>query len=233
MKKNLISIIFVTACLLYFNSVTSVSVARDIDYAESGFNFGHVGIDYKVFHNFILFNNGNRPYKVDSFIVSCDCTNVKLSDSILNPGDTVQFLLEFETKNYYGPINKTFTVFTNDAVMAQFKLNYQSIVGQWVGGLRPTPESVMLLPGHKPKTISIPNRHYDEIEIVKQLQHDSSFTVELLEPKASKGGQLLLRIGASDHLKPGTHMSCLTIEITTGLDSRPVVLTIPTRIVKY
>jgi len=233
LKLNRISNVIFLAGLIGFTLTTSVSAARELDFAEAGFDFGHTGIDYKVFHDFLLFNNGEKPYKVDSFDVSCDCTEVKLSDSIVNPGDTVRFSLSFETKNYYGPTNKTFTIFTNYGALAEYKFYYQSIVGQWVGGLRPSPESVMFLPGHKPKTISIPNLLFDEISISKQVQHDSSFTTELLAPKATKGGNLLIRIVPGDHLKSGTHMSSLTIEITTGSDRKPVVLTIPTRIVKY
>lgn len=221
------------ACLLGLGQATSVSVARELDFVEAGFDFGHIGIDYKVFHNFLLFNNGEKPYKVDSFKVSCDCTNIKLSDSTVNPGDTVQFSLSFETKNYYGPTNKTFTIYTDYQPLAQYKFYYQSIIGQWVGGLKPSPESVMLLPGHKPKTVSIPNRLFDEISIISSIQHDSSFTLELVAPTASKGGELLITIAPGSHLKAGTHMSSLTIKIATGGDRKPVVLTIPTRIVKY
>lgn len=233
LKSNRILIVILAASLLGFGPATSVADARELDFAEAGFDFGHVGIDYKVFHHFLLFNNGDKPYKVDSFNVSCDCTEVKLSDSIVNPGDTVRFSLSFETKNYYGPTNKTFTIYTDYQPLAQFKFYYQSIVGQWIGGLKPTPESVMLLPGNKPKTVSIPNRLFDEVSIIKQVQHDSSFTVELLSPKASKGGELLIRIAPAGHLTSGTHMSSLTIEIATGGDRKPVILTIPTRIVKY
>lgn len=233
MKLYLTLLVILTANLLGLGPATSVAVALDLEYAEAGFDFGHIGIDYKVFHDFLIYNKGDKPYKIDSFRVSCDCTTLKLADSTLNPGDTIQFRLSFETRNYYGPTNKTFTVYTDYTPMAEFKLYYQSIIGQWVGGLKPTPVSVMLLPGQKPKTISIRNQLFDEISIVKQVQYDSSFTVEMLSPKASKGGELLFKIGASDQLKSGTHMSSLTIEIATGGDRKPVVLTIPTRIVKY
>jgi len=233
LKSNGMLLIIIVAGLLSLGQIASVHAARKLDYTEQGFDFGHIGIDYKVFHDFLLFNNGDKPYRIDSLDVSCDCTDVKLSDSTVNPGDTVRFLLSFETKNYYGPTNKTFTVYTTYQPLAQFRFYYQSIVGQWVGGLRPAPESVMFLPGHKPKIISIPNRLFDEISIVKRVQYDSSFSVELLTPKAAKGEQLQVRITPNSNLESGTYMSSLTIKIATGDDREPVILTIPTRIVKY
>ncbi|MCK4372826.1 MAG: hypothetical protein KAW61_06740, partial [candidate division Zixibacteria bacterium] len=41
-------------------------------YSEQVFDFGHVGIDFKLFHTFYIINNGPEPVPIKRVATSCD-----------------------------------------------------------------------------------------------------------------------------------------------------------------
>ena len=207
--------------------------ARDVGFDERIHQFGHVGIRFRVMHKFPLYNRGETPYKIDSCYTRCDCSSVALSDSIMYPGDTVYIELAFETQDYYGPTNKSVSLFTNYQAFAQHKFFYQAIVGQWFRGLKPDPISLFFLPGHGPKKITLPNRTGAEIRIVDMYQFDETFTVKTSSEKAGNGSNLEFEVTPADGLSTGTYHSNFTLEIGIGDREEPIVMTIPVKIVRY
>ena len=207
--------------------------ARDIGYEERIHQFGHVGIGFNVMHKFALYNKGDQPYKIDSCYTRCSCSSVHLKDSVIYPGDTAYIELSFETQDYYGPTNKSVSVFTNYPALAQHKFFYQAIVGQWFRGLKPNPISLFFLPGHAAKKIVLPNATGFDIKIMDMYQFDSTFTVQTSSDKAANGKSIELTVTPAVELETGTYHSNFTLEIGIGDRQEPIVLTIPVKIVRY
>ena len=224
---------FLFLLTIFFFPAEFVSAESDLKYDDSGFDFGSVGIDFQVQHTYFIFNSGNKAYRIDSLNVTCDCTRVTLSDSLISPGDTVYFHLFFETENYYGPTTKTFTVFTNYSGLQEHKFYYQANVGQWLNGIRPDKESVFLLPGNKKKKISIKNRMPFEVSIIDQIVSDSSYSVNIISGTAVKNELIEFEILPKNNLAAGMYKSTFTIELKLGNKEKTERMSFPIKIVRY
>jgi hypothetical protein len=204
-----------------------------LDNQETAFDFGHVGIDFKLFHTYALVNWSETPIKVTGIYVPCDCSSVTALDSLINPGDTGFFRLTFSTKDYYGPTRKSFKVFTDHPEIREEEYFYQSIIGQWLDYIKPSPTSLFFLPPHRTTKVVIANPSYDEITVTVEHQYDTTFNVTLLKDKAGRGDSLELEISPRPNLKKGTYGSNVTLRVDKGPAEEPTILTIPIKIVRY
>jgi len=200
---------------------------------ELVFDFGHVGIDFTVYHTFHFVNRTDKPFRITKTTSSCDCSAVATLDSIVKPGDTAFIRLSFSTKDFYGPTRKSFTVFTDHPSMSAVKISYLSQVGQWLDRIKPDPISLFFLPAHKSKKITIRNHTFDEITVAVKDQFNTTFDVTLLQDRAAKGQALQLEISPRPDLKRGTYRSSITLEIEKEGSTDPTTLTIPVKIVRY
>ncbi len=202
------------------------------DHGQS-FDFGHLGMDYRVYHNFPLINNGTDTVRIDSVHVNCDCSGIQLLDSLLEPGDTIYFRLSFETSDLYGPTNRSFVAYTDSEKQPKAKYFYLSIVGQWFNGIVPKPNSLFFLPPHDGKTIQILNSEFDDLSLTMVEQFDSTFTVHPVKSTAGVGEQFALEVVPAENLASGTHLSNFTVQIVDGSGTEVSRLTIPVKIVRY
>jgi hypothetical protein len=200
---------------------------------ERVFDFGHVGIDFTVYHTFHFVNRTEESITIIKAVSSCDCSAVTTLDSIVKPGDTAFIRLSFSTKDFYGPTKKSFTVFTDHPSMSAVKFSYLSQVGLWFDRIKPDPISLFFLPAHKSKKITIGNHVFDEIRVAVKEQFDTTFDVTLLQDNAAKGQALELEVAPRPDLKRGTYRSSVTLEIGKEGSTDPTILTIPIKIVKY
>ncbi len=203
-----------------------------LEFYESVLDFGHVGIDYKIYYNFKFFNAGSAPLEIESVTASCDCSKTSLSSRTLRPGDTAIVRLEFGTENDFGEASKSFTIHSNDPKRPDIKIFYVANVGRWVKGTKPDPIYLFFLPGHKAKTIKIHNTHFSELRLALLDQADDFFSVKLLNNKAERGGVVELEV-SGEPFSPGTHNSNFRLEITTPDREEAIILTIPVKMVKY
>ena len=202
-------------------------------YSEQVFDFGHVGIDFKLFHTFYIANNGDTPVAIKSATATCDCSNVSLIDSLILPGDTAFLRMDFQTRNYYGPTTKSMVVIMDDPEFPEVKFFYLSTIGQWFGNLKPEPFSLFFLPGAGAKNVTLKNRAFDQISWELVDCGDTTFDIDLVKPKAARGEILTIRVTPAEGLASGTYSSSFTLHVTTAKDQKPVILTIPVKIVKY
>lgn len=210
-----------------------VQADETFEYGKHVFDFGFVGIDFTVFHRYEYVNTTDHPVKILEADANCDCTTLKLTDSLMQPGDTAFIYLSFNTRDYYGYTSKSFTVVTDDPEIGTFKFYYISTIGQWLNGLMPNPISLFFLPGKKGQKVKVPNTNFDEIELKNFVRYDSTFTVKVLNDSADKGEFLELEVAASDAVGKGNHLSTLTLEIEVSGQDKPSVLSVPIKIVRY
>ena len=225
--------------ILLFSIVFSLAITSQLHSAgaltvvEEFFDFGHVGIEYKLFHKFKVINSGSKLIKIDSINVTCDCSTVRYRKDSIKKGDTLDFILTFDTKDFYGPVNRKFKIYLSVTEKTTISLIYLANVGQWMNGLKPNPFSIFFLPTHKKKTVKIPNKYFDKISLELERQYDNSFTVEIIKAEAERGEKLELSLSPNPELGKGTYLSNFTLKVITGEDEEATILTIPVKIARF
>ena len=225
--------------ILLFSIVFSLAITSQLHSAgaltvvEEFFDFGHVGIEYKLFHKFKVINSGSKLIKIDSINVPCDCSTVRYRKDSIKKGDTLDFILTFDTKDFYGPVNRKFKIYLSVPEKKTISLIYLANVGQWMNGLKPNPFSIFFLPTHKKKTVKIPNKYFDKISLELERQYDNSFTVEIIKAEAERGEKLELSLSPNPELGKGTYLSNFTLKVITGEDEEATILTIPVKIARF
>ena len=200
---------------------------------EQIYDFGCVGFDLRVFHNYKLINRSSDTIEIYSVGTTCDCSSIQLLDSVVYPGDTVSFRLEFNTTNYYGRMNLSVNVHSSDAKNPQMKLYFTSTVGRWQYRVSPEPVSLFFLPGHKAKTATMLNAILDYIEVAKIELHDDLMTVTPMKKKAAKGDKVKLQVTPRSDLAAGTYFTNFRVTFDVPGDYEPLLITIPVKIVRY
>jgi hypothetical protein len=205
----------------------------DLVFQPQVFEYGSIGIDYSVHHDFHLINQGRMPVRILDTEIDCDCTTLRLSDSVAAPGDTIVLKTKLKTSNLYGPTGKSVIVVTDHPLLERIEYRFPAEVGQWSQGFKPLPLGLMFLPGAKPQEVRIWNRHFPRATMEIADQYDSTFTVELVKASVAKGEMLTLSVSPNKDLPPGTHTSNFTLSIVREGKETPVRLTIPVKAVKY
>lgn len=225
------TVVLGTVCLLA-GLLLGTAGRAELRVEDEVWDFGHVGLDFTVLHDYRVLNESDQTYKIDSARVTCDCSRVIVVDSIVEPGGTGSIRLSFTTTNFFGPNNKIVTLYTNDPDMPEKQLFYLAIVGQWFNGVKPEPISLFFLPPHKSKEVSVTNTHFNHIVLSPAGQSDTVFTVQVLNEKARRGEQVKAEIIPKENLNPGTYHANVRFKIETA-EADPVYLTVPVKIVRY
>lgn len=225
-RLNMISCLFMLSLAI---GTTRAGISID----EQVFDFGSVGIEFKLKHSFRFFNNGLDTIRIHSVDVPCNCSSAKLIDSTVAPGDTAYFQVTFNTKDLYGPTNKEIKVHTDDSLRPLVYYHYVSVVGQWFNGLKPNPISLFFWAGKRTGKLTIPNRGYDLISVAGIIPFDDTFTAVVQKSEAKRGELLELEIKPAESGSRGTHHSNLTLLIDTGDGAEATILTIPIKISSF
>lgn len=231
MKKNII-IVLLSAILILALCLAAYSVSyKGLKYTETLYDFGQVGVDLKVFHDFKLYNDSDQPVKIDSLDVPCECSLVSLADSTVNPNDTILIRLTFETTHYYGPTRKSITVHADDG--RSTTIQYISDVGRWPQGLKPEPAFLFFIPGQASKTIKIKNDAFDEYRVKRAEPLDTLYRIDISEETVKKGETAVLTITPRENITTGTYLSSFRVAVDIPDKKNTVFLTIPVKIVRY
>lgn len=198
-------------------------------------DFGFVGIDYKIYYTYKIRNLRRKPITIDSLKVNCDCTTVIYDKKVLKAGETSNLKLTFDTKDFYGPVNRKFEVFLGLPEHRVVTLFYKAHVGQWINGLKPDPFSVFLLPTQNKQSIKITNKFFDDLKVEIEHQNDDYFSLEIVNGKANKEEQLEILLKVAPDLAKGTYYSNFTMKVTGKLQDKDEssFLTIPVKIVRF
>jgi len=211
----------------------AVELPADIEFSETRFDFGSAPEDFKLHHRYFMINRGFKPIRVDRAVSTCDCTRLYPSDSVADPGDTIFYDIWFDTKNYYGSTTKSIMISLHQPEQIDIEIPHHALISQWPLGLRPKPLSVMLLPNRESKKIAIRNHTKGQIEARLHDLADTTFTVELVKPKAGRDRDLEFEVHRSPELTKGTHRSNFTVAVTVGGVKEPLLITIPVKLVQF
>ncbi len=231
------SLVIISAIIL-FGCISAGAAAvgdktADLKFTEERFDFGCVGVDFKILHTFKLVNEGTTTIHIDTVSGHCDCTEVRFVDSTLAPGDTADVKIIFSTANFYGPIDKNIRAHSSDAKVSSVQAYYSANVGQWLMKLEPKPVSVFFLPNQNVRTASIMNHALDKISVKDIYLESDIVDIKPVRSEAAKGESLDLELTPRAALEAGTHVSNLTMTIDLHQDVPPLRITIPVKVVRY
>jgi hypothetical protein len=206
----------------------------DLRFTEESFDFGCVGVDFKVFHTFELVNHGRDTINISNLSGHCDCTEVRFRDSTVAPGDTARIRIIFSTADMYGPVDKYIGVHSSDKKAPKQEVHYTANVGQWLFKIEPKPVSVFFLPNQNLKTATLVNHALDRIS-VQDIYLDSNIVdIKTTRSEADKGENLEFELVPKANIKAGAHLTNYTITVDLHQkDVSPLKITIPVKIVKF
>ena len=225
--------ILLAALLLCLSSHASAQTPNGLAPLEPEYDFGCIGIDYQVYHNFKLVNYGSDTVRISRVYSNCDCSFVAFADTVVPPQDTASFKLTFNTKDFYGRTPKTVIVISDDKTTPEYRVSYLSTIGQWMHRVRPTPASLFYLPVHKTKTLSIDNLGRTKIHLRDIEPLDDMVTIEPQDEEAEAGESLKIEVKPQEDLPAGTFQSCFRLTFDVEGAKEPLLMTIPVKIVRY
>lgn len=102
-----------------------VANPRELDLGEVSKSQG------KVTANFTISNSGSQTLIIHYAFASCGCTTADLKNISVEPGNSIQFPVEYNP-NYFsyelGPIQKSITLITNDPKNSLYRLALKATV---------------------------------------------------------------------------------------------------------
>ena len=212
----------------------SASDLPDLRFTEDSVDFGCVAVDFKIFHTYKMVNHGKTEIHIDTVTPHCDCTQVRFVDSVVKPNDTAEFLMIFNTADFYGPVSKDVRVHSSDKKSPKLYTYYQANIGQWLYSVQPQPVSIFMLPVKDSRTGTLVNHALDRITVTDLVLDDPSICeVKLLKDDADKGDKIEYEVVAGPGLTSGTHLTNFTMTIDLHEEIDPLKITIPVKIVRY
>lgn len=64
-------------------------------------------------HTYVITNNGDAPLEITDYKVSCPCTKAQLPEGLIQPGDTFNLKVTFDTEGKYYFQDRTIYLKTN------------------------------------------------------------------------------------------------------------------------
>ncbi len=200
-----------------------------VEVPEDTYDFGRIESNSVVRHEFEIRNVGSAPLRITKGDSSCRCTGLNFEEAELAPGQSLKIALEFDGKDYVGPVTQHATLYTNDLRKPQVKLTVKADV---VRSIRVVPpeiiftrvvrmqpavgEAKIYIFRQQPVKISQPELAYqDEAANFFELELSPLSEGDLaVEPGAKAGYRLLVRI------KPGLPLGPFQQKIRLHTDQK-------------
>lgn len=122
---------------LFFS--TFAQAAPELVVEQPHYNFGTIIQGTRVDHVFGLRNVGDAPLQIRQVKPSCGCTAATVSSTTILPGKKGEIKASFDSRNFYGSVNKGIVVESNDAKSPAYSL---SLSGTIVEEVEVTPKQI-------------------------------------------------------------------------------------------
>ena len=103
-------VIFIVSAI----SIMPQMLGPKVSVQQLNHDFGDINEGEIVKHIYVISNNGGDLLKILDVRASCGCTAAKPEKSELQPGESTNLLVSFNSKGRKGPQNKNVTFVTND-----------------------------------------------------------------------------------------------------------------------
>lgn len=208
-----------------------------VEVPEDTYDFGKIESNSVVRHEFEIRNVGFGKLQLEKGESSCRCTVLNFDRAELDPGQSIKIALEFDGKDYFGPVTQHAIILTNDFRRPQVRLTVKADV---VRSIRIVPheiiftrlvrmqpavgEAKIFIFRNEPITISSPElafsgetANFFDLELTPLRQDELA-----VEPGAKAGYRVLVRI------KPGLPLGPFQQKIRLATDQKDApILEIP------
>ena len=129
MSKNIIIFILIVAVIvlggiLVFSNIQNNSGPKPrILVSEEEWDFGKVIQGEKPTHVFIVKNGGEGDLIIEGVKESCACIEVSISTTRLQPGESAELKVTYDTTDYAGKDEKHVHIYSNDPQEPDKKIN--------------------------------------------------------------------------------------------------------------
>jgi len=93
--------------------IQSVFAMPKVQVPEATFNFGKVRQHVKISKTYWVKSVGDDTLKILTVVPGCGCTQIPMKDSVLAPGDSTSFEVQFSTQSFRGFVTKRPFITTN------------------------------------------------------------------------------------------------------------------------
>lgn len=109
-------------------SAEQLASAPDIQFLETSYDFGEVKQGEKVAHTFRVSNEGKSNLVLRKVRTSCGCTASKPDKEVIQPGESANIPVSFNTRGRNGRQNQSITVYSNDPKKSTMLLRISATV---------------------------------------------------------------------------------------------------------
>lgn len=97
---------------------------------ETVFDFGTIGPDTKVEHDFPVYNDGKRDLILHKTHAACGCIKTAMQRQVIPPGDSTFIHLTYDPFGKDGKESRSFLLFQNDPVSPEVRFDVRGFVGK-------------------------------------------------------------------------------------------------------
>jgi len=128
MPKNIIIFIIIVAIIilggiLVFSTTQNNSGLQPRILVSEEWDFGKVTQGEKPTHIFIVKNGGEGDLIIDSLKESCACIEASISTTLIQPGESAELKVSYDTTDYVGKDEKHIHIYSNDPQVQDKRIN--------------------------------------------------------------------------------------------------------------
>jgi hypothetical protein len=199
---------------------------------ETSYEFGTMEEGKSMSHDFVVFNRGTQPLKLEKGDTTCKCTLSELQDNVIQPGESATVTLEWRAEAGPGPFRQTATILTNDPLRPELDLVVNGEITQGIS-IDPTELVFTALPSNDSVSAKATIWSYfaEDLQITSKKfessEGDRQFEVtcepasqDELKKKEAKSG-LVITVTSKPGLPLGPIRQKIVLE--TNVESRPTL----------
>jgi hypothetical protein len=199
----------------------SNTVGPQILFASTGFNWGKVESGDLVKHSFVFTNGGDQTLEIRDVRTSCGCTTSGSWDRRVEPGQTGQIPIQFNSSGFAGWVLKSVTVVCNDPARSNAVLQLAAEVWK---PLEVSPPCAVFNIGpdmttNQVQVLRITSNLEESVTLSEPTSSDPAFRTELKTIKPGKAYDLAVSMLPPG--KPGTLTAVLGLK--TSYAKAPVL----------
>ena len=128
----LIGVVIILGGILVFSNIQNNSSSATQNYSglqprilisEEEWDFGKVTRGEKPTHIFIVKNGGEGDLIIESLKESCACIEASISTTRIQPGESAELKVSYDTTDYLGKDEKHIHIYSNDPQVPDARIN--------------------------------------------------------------------------------------------------------------
>jgi hypothetical protein len=202
-----------------------------LEVSEKFWFFGLVPVDATVAHHFILTNPHADTVHIIKLIPGCDCTHLPPTPIAVPPKGTRLLRVEFDSKTYFGEINRDVHIVTDFSPNPEMDLYFGTYIGPPLETIRIAPPSLLFIRGVDEQSIEITNLSSEITKFRMIVDNDSALAVSPEHFTLAKGDVEKVTIRPRfENVPAGGYHSCVIME---AVRKDVIRASVPVKLNKY